>query len=441
MSTWKSLAILTAFCTACLTARAQTHSLAETAKAGDSCRVQLDMKLAGEWRVTREGETVPIKISATAKHEYLERTLAVGKNGLPQKAARYYTTAQADIKRGDDHAVNTLRPECRLLVAQRLPGHLMSYCPQGPLTREEVEVTEHMDTLALAGLLPGRGVKTGETWKLANPVVQALCSFEGLIAQDLTCKLEEVEAGQARIEIHGTANGIDLGAVVNLTVTATCYFDVKSQRITKVVWKQKEERAQGPASPATNLETTTTVTRAGLAEQPKELSDSVLVPVPEGTGPPPAQYTQLLHKDLKGRFTLTCARDWQMSCQTPEHLTFRLLDQGNFIAQATVTPWEPAEPGKHLTPEEFKQAMENTPGWETAQILEDGELPSQKGLWTYRIFALGDLDGIRVLQNCYLVAGPNGEQVVLVFTMRQAQAERLGRRDQAMVEGIQFLKK
>lgn len=436
MSTWKNLAILAAFLTACLTARAQTHSLAETAKTGACCRVQMDMKLAGEWKVTREGESVPIKVSATAKHDFVERVLGVGKNGMPQKVARYYATAQADIKRGDDHSVNTLRPECRLLVAQRLPGPL-TYCPQGPLTREELEVTEHMDTLALAGLLPGKGVKVGETWKLANPTVQALCSFEGLIAQDLACKLEEVEAGQARIEIHGTANGIDLGAVVNLTVSATCFYDVKAQRITKVVWKQKEERAQGPASPATNLETTTTVTRTMLAEQPKELSDAALVQVTDAPAP---ALTHLLYKDLKGRFTLTCARDWQMSCQTPEHLTLRCLDRGDFICQATVTPWESAEPGKHLTPEEFKQAMDNTPGWETAQVLEDGVLASQEGLWIYRIFALGKLDDIEVLQNCYLVAGPNGEQVVLVFTMRKAQAERLGRRDQAMVEGIQFKK-
>jgi hypothetical protein len=51
---------------------------------------------------------------------------------------------------------------------------------------------------------------------------------------------------------------------------------------------------------------------------------------------------------------------------------------------------------------------------------------------------MGQLDGIKVLQNFYLVAGPNGDQVVLAFTLTPSQAEKLGARDLSMAGSIDF---
>ena len=111
-----------------------------------------------------------------------------------------------------------------------------------------------------------------------------------------------------------------------------------------------------------------------------------------------------------------------------------------FIAQLTVTPWTPAEKGKHLSPEAFKEAMAETPGWVPDKELQAGEVPAEDkdGRWIYRLSALGQMDGVAVLQNFYLVAAPTGEQVVLVFTMAPKQAERLGSRDLAIVGSLEF---
>src|SRR2546422_736125 len=80
---------------------------------------------------------------------------------------------------------------------------------------------EHFDTLALAGLLPGRAVSLGETWKIPNAVAQALCNFEGLTEQNLLGKLDEVKDQVARVTVTGSATGIDLGALAKLSVEAT----------------------------------------------------------------------------------------------------------------------------------------------------------------------------------------------------------------------------
>ena len=78
------------------------------------------------------------------------------------------------------------------------------------MTRSELEVTQHLDTLVLPGLLPGKAMSVGQTWKVPNAVVQALRAFEGLESRYLTAKLESVSGDEAVISVAGSARGIDL---------------------------------------------------------------------------------------------------------------------------------------------------------------------------------------------------------------------------------------
>jgi hypothetical protein len=416
-------------------AQAQTYPLAESPQPGDCSRLRLAMKLTGQMRVIQEEGEAKLKLSAQATHEFIERVLAV-KDGLPDKAARVYEQAKADIRVEGDRSERGLRPERRLQVAQREGDRLLVYSPAGPLTREELELTSgHFDTLALAGLLPGKPVPVGQTWKLSDAVAQALCHFEGLTSQDLTAKLEEVKAGQARIGIRGSAAGIDLGAQVKLTVSATAHFDLTKSRLVSLEWSQKDERDQGPASPASTVETVISLQRQ-VIEQPSALSDPALVSVPDGE--PPLPMLLLEYVDSRGHYALTCDRDWHMTGRTEHHLVLRLMDRGEFVAQLSVTEWQRAKPGEHLSGEEFQQQVTNIPGWEPAQIIQAGEVPLDGGRWCYRVCALGALDGLEVMQNFYLVAGPQGDQVALTFTLKPTLADKLGTRDLTVVGSIDF---
>jgi len=416
---------------------AQTYPLAETPQAGDCSRIHLEMHLSGEMNVNKEGKPVSLKLEARATHDYPERILQVSSDGLAERAARVYETAQAVITVDKEPVHRTLRAERRLLVAQRTRDRLVVFSPAGPLTREELELTgEHFDTLAVPGLLPGRAVSVGETWKVPNAIAQALCNFEGLVEQTLVCKLEEVKDQAARVAVTGKATGIDLGALAKLSVEASYYYDLTTKRLTRLEWKQKDERDQGPVSPATSVQTTVTLTRTSI-DRPATLSDVALVSVPDGSEPA-TQLTQLEYHDAKGRFDMLYGREWQAVSQGDEHVVMRLLDRGDFVAQLTLTPWTQAEKGKHLTPDEFRQAMADTPGWDPDDELQAGEVPAEGGRWIYRISALGELDEVKVMQNFYLVAGPEGQQVVLAFTMPPKQADRLGTRDLSIAASIDF---
>jgi hypothetical protein len=440
MASWRILGILVVALGSFQVARAQTYNLTEAPQAGDCFGIHLSMSLSGEMHVERNGENRPIKLSAAASHAFAERVLAVGPTGLPIKVARRYETAKASVSADGERSEKSLRPEASLIVAQRPQDQLTCYGPAGPLTREELELTsEHLDTLALTGLLPGKAVAIGETWKISNAAAQALCGFEGLIKQELTGKLEAVNGDEARIAISGTANGIDVGAMAKLTVQATGKFDLKAQRLSALEWKQQDEREIGPAQPATHIEATTTLSREYFLEQPKTLSDAALNPVPEGFDVP-ANLLQLLYRDPQNRFTLNLAREWRVTARTDEHLTLRLMERGDFVTQVTISPWTKAERGLHMTPKDFREIVEETPGLEDDEVHEDGESRSEHGHYVYRFSALGEAEGLKTLHLFYLVAGAEGDQIVFYFTLRQTLADKLGTRDLALVNGLDFPK-
>src|SRR5262249_19754808 len=153
------------------------------------------------------------------------------------------------------------------VVAQRDKDDLLVYSPNGGFTQEELELThDHLDTLALPGLLPGKAVAVGDTWKLPNAVAQAPCRHEGPPEQTLTRELDGVQDGVPVSSITGASNGIDDGAMVKMTITATGRFDLKAKRLTALEWTQKEEREQGPVSPASAVEATTKLTRTAVEQ-------------------------------------------------------------------------------------------------------------------------------------------------------------------------------
>lgn len=438
MTAWRNWGSLVAFLAAAGTAGAQTYTLTETQTVGGCYRIELGMNLSGEMRISKDDNPESLKMTASATHVFPEKILLLDSKGLPQKTARAYENARAVIRVGAESSQRTLREQRCLIVAQRLGDRLATYCPKGLLTREEMELTsDHFDTHLLSGLLPDKAVKLQDTWKIATDLVQGLCHLDGVTGQDLTCKLEEVQNSQARVSLTGTVTGIDLGALVKLTVEGTYTFDLKAQHLARLEWKQKDDRQQGPASPASTVETTYTVKRTPIAE-PACLSFVALVSVPQGTDLP-APMLQLVYQDPKSRFKLKYDRDWQMVGQTNERVVLRLLERGDFVAQATITPWTKTQPGDHLSAEAFKKAMAETPGWEQGELLQEGDISgSGTGRWIYRISAIGQMDGMKVLQNFFLIAGPHGEQVVLAVTLTQAQADKLGTRDLLLVQGIDW---
>ena len=435
MAHWRTLASLVVALTVTGAGQAQTYSLSEASLVDSYHQIQLSMTLTGTLKLFQDGREILLKESATATHDFVERVLEAGPDNIACKSARVYKNAKVSIVVDAEKLNRTLRSERTFLLAQRERGHdgVLTYCPKGTLTREELDVADHFDTLAVTGLLPVKGVTVGESWKLSNSTAEALCHLQGLSDHSLTAKLERLQADVATISVNGTASGIDLGASVNSTITATCLFDTKKRSLGSLEWTQKDERGPGPVSPASALEMTVKLTRTPI-DPVNELSDVLLVPVRDVE--PERSWTDVLFKDAKGRFEMTHTRDWLLVGCTPEHVVLRLMDRGEFVAQVSIAPWRKAEPTKHPTPDEVKSIVANSPGWAQDTLIKAEEVTLPSGQWAYLVAGEGDLDGVRAVQYVYFLAGPDGDQAILTFTMTPAQTQKLGSRDLEFVQGF-----
>lgn len=416
--------------------RAQSVELAESPLADRCFRIETTLSLSGKITVQQQGETVSFPHEAQAQHVFLERVLHTS-DGVVNKAARFYQKADAAITFNKQTSRRTLRPERASMVAYRRKDQLVVYSPKGSLSREEKELTEHFDSLFVPALVPDRTVKVGETWKLGTPVALALCDLEGLTEHDLTCKLDEVKNHVASVSISGTVSGIAQGAQVKLLVDAHYEFDTKEKRVVAVTWKQSEQRQQGPISPAMSADVTIQLKRTPIAE-PVELSEFALVP---SQAEPTAEVLDLHHRDGKGRYEMHYNRDWHVvSPESSAYLVLRLMDHGDFIAQATVSAWKKSDPKEVVSLEQFYELMKTTPGWQEEEVLEKNELKQPRGHAVYRVTASGTLNEVKAVQSFYLVVSPQGEQLIVSFAVVPTQVQKLESRDFELVRGIVFPK-
>ncbi len=420
-------------------ALAQQVNLTEKAAPGDHAKFVVELDLKGHLFVVQDAKKEPIRLEAKARHAFAERTLALA-DGMANASARLYEEATATAAVAGEKAERKLPADRRLVVARRNPDGPFCFSLAGPLTRDELDlVTEHFNPQCLPGLLPGKAVNPGDTWTVSDAATQAACLFDAVIKSQLSGKLVSVKDGIATFAVEGTAEGLENGAKVSLTVTATGTFDTTAGRVTGLMWKQKDEREQGPVNPASFVEAAVVVKRETLTELPKELADEVVVKIPPGDVP--AELTDLRHADPRGRYSLTHSRDWHVTGQTDSHLVLRLLDRGEFAAQATVSVWRKVEPGKHTPADDFKRAIANAAGWTPTRVLADGEVPAGAGRRLYRLSAEGKMDELPVIQSFYLLTGPQGDQVAVTVAMKPEKAKVVGTRDTALVNTVEFGKK
>ena len=432
----RAAATLFVFIALAPSARAQPVLLAETPAAGDCFRYSVELDLAGKMVVTQDGNKQSIRLEAKARHLFGERTLAVA-DGLPARSARHYEDAVASAVVDVEKVNRALPDDRRLVVALRSSEGTSCFSPAGPITREELDlVTEHFNPQCLAGLLPGKAVNIGDTWPVTPAAAQAAGEFDGLIKNNLTGKFTAAADGKATFTIEGTAEGIEHGAKVTLTVNATGVYDVATKRIVGLTWKQKDDRDQGPVAPASQVEATVVLKRQPVAEPTKELTDDALKTVPKGEVP--AAMMLLRYTDPNGRYSLVYPRDWHVTGQTDQHLILRLLDKGEFVVQATVVAWKKADAGKHTPTDEFKKAVNSTPGWAATRLLEDAETTSPDGRWLYRIVAEGKMDDLPVIQSFHLLAGSQGDQAAVTFAMKPEKVKVVGSRDRELINAVAF---
>ena len=418
---------------------AQNVKLSEQLKPGEHFRYELSLKLDGNMKLfdVRNGQLKTLPMTGEAGIKFVERVESPDAAGGAGKVVRHYTEAKAANTFGGEQSKRELSADRRLTVAVRTETETLHVCPNGPFTRDELDlVGDHFDTLSLPLLLPNKEVKAGDTWAVSDSGCQHALQFDGLTKNTLKGTLTGVKDGVATFTIAGAAEGVEMAAGVKVSVTATGTYDVANGRITGLEWEQADERENGPVSPATEVKVKWSVKKSTLADEPKELSAEARAKVPADKIP--AEMTRLRH--TPGKYSFTYPREWMTLANTPDHFVLRLLTGGEPTAQATVSVWKKVGAGEHSTAADFKEMIARVPGWEASEALSDGEVKAD-GKWVYRWSGKGKQNGTAVVQTFYLIAAPSGEQLTVMLLSAPDKVGKLADREKELIDGITFPEK
>jgi len=401
----------------------------------ESVEIRFDVSGTAEFALEK-GQELSHPISAQAALRYRERALpGAGRDAQALRALRHYDSIDAKIRVADHATTPQLADDRRLLVAEGRRDGILFYSPQGPLTALQLELLRAPgDSLSLLGLLPPKPVAVGEKWSPPSWVGQMLTDTEAAGKADLSCTLESVADGQAKVKFEGTVEGATAGSSGKINLHGSYVFDVEAQRLAQAEFEQTEERSVGPISPGLKVTAKAVVVRTPASDI-SGLSPEAAAAIPLEA---PAALTQLYFR-TPWNVEFRHDRDWHVFQQSEQIAVLRFMDQGAFVAQCNLAPVRQANPGEHVPEDQFQKDIRTSLGTRLKAIEKAEILLTDDHRFLYRVTANGEANKIPTTWIYYLCAAPNGLQTSFVFAVETALRDKLGKRDLEMITSLRFL--
>ena len=378
----------------------------------------------------------PLKLSASAALSYRERRL-LGPGGEAEafRSIRDYETTQADIVVGTEKSSSKLDDRLKLVVAQGRVDGVELYSLGGAFTSNELDLLRSpADSLALIALLPSKEIEVGDKWTVPGWAFQMLAAIDAISKGELTCSLASVEKQIARIKIEGKLEGAATGAISEVTVTGFYEYDLKDRCITQCDFTQVEKRGFGPVSPAFEFTARVRLIRKP-AQLPGRLSDQKHL---DAASEEPKASATALRFESPWNIGFEYPRHWHLWKIQEKAAVFRLIDQGNFIAQCDLAPIAPAKPGDHLPVADFQRDIRQALGERLKELGQGEVITTTDRSYVYRIVVSG-AEGARPLTWIfYLIADPTGRQASLSVTVDTPQVEALANRERELLDTLRF---
>lgn len=417
-------------------ARAAKVLLHEAPREGVATEVTVELKADG---LSRSGlpDRKPLALRVDTRVSFHERVLRAGTARTSVRVARRVIQAAAAINWEGRSTAVSLRPEVSLLVSELRDGSLFTYSPGGPLTRSELELVEaEGDPLTLPALLPEAEVQVGDHWKVDPLAARALSGYDALAASTLEATLEELDESIARFKLSGEVRGAVQGGEGVVTCTGTFRFDRKAGLIDRLSVTRTEKRQPGPIEAALDLKSTLTVDRHKI-EPPRELTDDAVAALPAAPG---AGLELLQYQSPAGKFTLLHDRAWYLFADDVRQTVWKRLDHGELVAQCNLAVGPNAGKGRHQDLGQFRDDIRRALGRRFERILEAAELDGPPdGGFRYRVAVAGHEGDVGVLWYYYLIASPEGDQLLVAFTLGAAQAKQFADQDLRLMGSLQWL--
>lgn len=413
------------------------YLLSEPANATTIESVEIRVNISGTAEFAIEkGKSLSHPLAADAVLKYRERRLpGSGRDAEALRSLRHYDSLETRISIADHVTSSRLDNDRRLVVAEGRREGVLLYSPSGPLTAADLELLRAPgDTLCLLGLLPPKAVAVGEKWSPGSWVGQMLTDIEAASQSDLSCTLQSVTDGKAKVTFEGNMVGATAASSATVKIQGWYVFDLKRQRLAQAEIEQTEKRSVGPISPGMNVTAKAIVSRTPT-DDANGITEEAAAAVPLE---PPAALIQLRFR-APWNVEFNHDRDWHIFQQSAQIGVLRLLEKGVFVAQCNLSPVRPAAPGEHVAEKQFEDDIRASIGPRLKSLKKGEVIPTDDGRFLYRVTAVGESNNVPVTWIYYLCAAPNGSQVSFVFAVETALLDRLGNRDRQMLNSLRFL--
>jgi hypothetical protein len=414
-------------------------ALREVGRPGRTTRAKVELKAEGLYRpaaAEKDKEAKSLALRVETRFGFAERVLTAEPEGPARRVARRVIQAASAINGEVRPIASQVRPEVSLLVAERREGRVVAFSPGGPLTRSELELVEGAgDPLCLAALLPEKPVAVGQKWTVGDEAARSLSGYDALALNRLEATLESCDDETARVGLNGQVRGAALGGEGAIKFAGWLVFDRKAGLVTRLEANRGEARKPGPVEAGLEMKSTLTVDRREV-DPPPELGDEALAGVP--TQPAP-HLELLLFSPPDGKYTLLHDRDWHTFWDDARQTVLKRLDHGEVVAQCNLAAGPDAGKGRHQDLGQFRDDLRQALGRRFDRIVGAGEVDgAPAGGFRYRVEAQGHEGDVELRWYYYLIASPEGDQLLATFTLAQAQAKRFGDQDLRMIGSLEW---
>ena len=392
--------------------------------------VQAAMEVSGDLKIVDQGKVERMKMSVAASFLYEERLLGVtGADGGPTRSIRYYRQASGAIQSADYEYKPALRDERRLIAVAVDGPKVTLFSPQGPLTADELELTDVLaNSLVLERLLPEGPVAAGDDWEHSDELIAALLGLDRIDNNDVKSSLTGVAEGKARFEMSGRVSGAENGVSTEIELKGKYHFDLQTKRITWFGILVRESRAAGHVDTGFDV-----VARLQMRITPGGGSEHLTSEVLAGVDPEPTpELTQLSYEPPGGKWRLDHDRRWSLITEEQDQAVLRLIDDGDKLAQCNVALLPQVPDATGLTLEGFQSDVIRALGENVKSVIRASQRHNENDYRVFQVVAEGEASGVPMHWIYYLVIDKHGRRVILGFVLEK---EMLGRFDQA-AEGL-----
>ena len=131
-------------------------------------------------------------------------------------------------------------------------------------------------------------------------------------------------------------------------------------------------------------------------------------------------------------------RQWYVTAEGREAVTFRRVDGGDLVAQCTLTSLPPKSAGRQTSLEQFQKDVTYSLGKSFGELVSSRQWQNAAGLYCYEVVVRGLVEELPVEWHYYLLAPESGRRMSVAVTIEKPMLERVANADRDLVESLQF---